>query len=81
MPNAVVTLAENPTAPMVTTLKVPIEALAPAQEVQFAYTLYFGPKDLAFLKPLGMEGAVNFGWFDLLGKPLLCPQVLLPLFP
>ncbi len=71
MPNAVVTLAENPTAPMVTTLKVPVEALAPAQEVQFAYTLYFGPKDLAFLKPLGMEGAVNFGWFDLLGKPLL----------
>lgn len=70
-PKAVVTLTEKTAAPMIATLGIPVEELAPAQEAQFAYTLYFGPKDLATLQPLGIEGAVNFGWFDFLGKPLL----------
>jgi len=72
-PKALVTLQETLTGPMVATLKTPVEALAPGQEAQFTYALYFGPKDLDDLKPLnlGLDRAVNFGWFDFLGKPLL----------
>jgi YidC/Oxa1 family membrane protein insertase len=71
VPKAMVTLAEKPSAPMIATLGVPVEHLAPAQQAQFSYTLYFGPKNMSDLKPLGLERAVNFGWFDFLGKPLL----------
>jgi YidC/Oxa1 family membrane protein insertase len=66
-----VTLSEPPKAPMVASLRTPVEALAPGQAVQFSYLLYFGPKNLDDLKPLGLDRAVNFGWFDFLGKPLL----------
>jgi len=72
-PKALVTLKENAGGPMVVTLRAPMEGLAPGQEAQVNYALYFGPKDLDDLKPLhlGLEQAVNFGWFDFLGKPLL----------
>ncbi|MCK9376993.1 MAG: membrane protein insertase YidC [Syntrophobacterales bacterium] len=66
-----VTLSEPPKAPMVASLRNPVENLAPGQAVQFAYTLYFGPKNLGDLKTMGLERAVNFGWFDFLGKPFL----------
>ncbi|MGA9756000.1 MAG: membrane protein insertase YidC, partial [Desulfobaccales bacterium] len=66
-----VTLNEPPKAPMVASLRNPVEALAPGQATQFSYVLYFGPKNLDDLKTLGLEKAVNFGWFDVLGKPLL----------
>jgi YidC/Oxa1 family membrane protein insertase len=35
--------------------------------------LYFGPRDIAVLKPLklDLEQAVNFGFFDIISKPLL----------
>ena len=37
------------------------------------FTLYFGPRDLYILKALNkkLEKAVNFGWFDIIAKPLL----------
>jgi len=72
-PKAAVTLKETVGEPLVVTLRTPVEALAPGREAQFAYALYFGPKNLDDLKPLnlGLERAVNFGWFDFLGKPLL----------
>ena len=66
-----VTLSEPPKAPMVASLRTPVETLAAGQAAQFSYVLYFGPKNLNDLKPLGLERAVNFGWFDFLGKPLL----------
>ena len=66
-----VTLYEPPKAPMVASLRTPVEALAPGQTAQSSYQLYFGPKNLDDLKPLGLDRAVNFGWFDFLGKPLL----------
>jgi len=66
-----VTLSEPPKAPMVASLRTPVEALGPGQAAQFSYVLYFGPKNLEDLKPLGLDRAVNFGWFDFLGKPLL----------
>ena len=66
-----VTLSEPPKASMVASLRTPVDSLAPGQAAQFSYLLYFGPKNLDDLKPLGLERAVNFGWFDFLGKPLL----------
>ena len=66
-----VTLSEPPKAPMVASLRTPVDSLAPGQAAQISYLLYFGPKNLDDLKPLGLERAVNFGWFDFLGKPLL----------
>ncbi|MDP3183553.1 MAG: membrane protein insertase YidC [Desulfobaccales bacterium] len=72
-PKTLLTLKEIPPGSMVATLRSPLEALAPGQEAQLSYALYFGPKDLNDLKPLnlGLERSVDFGWFDLLGKPLL----------
>jgi YidC/Oxa1 family membrane protein insertase len=66
-----VTLSEPPKETMVASLRTPVEALGTGQAVQFSYVLYFGPKNLADLKPLGLDRAVNFGWFDFLGRPLL----------
>jgi YidC/Oxa1 family membrane protein insertase len=66
-----VTLSEPPKAPMVASVRTPVEALGAGQAAQFSYALYFGPKNLDDLKPLGLDRAVNFGWFDFLGKPLL----------
>jgi len=69
--NRWVTLSEPPKAPMVASVKIPVEALGAGQAAQFSYVLYFGPKNLDDLKPLGLGRAVDFGWFDVLGKPLL----------
>jgi YidC/Oxa1 family membrane protein insertase len=66
-----VTLSEPPKASMVASVRTPVEALGPGQAAQFSYVLYFGPKNLDYLKPLGLDRAINFGWFDVLGKPLL----------
>jgi YidC/Oxa1 family membrane protein insertase len=37
------------------------------------FTLYLGPRDLYVLKALdkNLEKAINFGWFDIIAKPLL----------
>lgn len=46
----------------------------PAREqTTLDYYLYVGPKDLAVLKPLGLklEKSVDFGWFNIIAKPLL----------
>ena len=70
-PNGQVLLKETPPGSMVASLQTPVENLPVGQEARFSYALYFGPKDLNDLKALGLERAVNFGWFDFLGKPLL----------
>jgi YidC/Oxa1 family membrane protein insertase len=70
-PKTWVTVSEPPKAPMVSSVRTPVEDLGAGQAPQVSYGLYFGPKNLRDLKPLGLEGAVNFGWFDMLGKPLL----------
>jgi YidC/Oxa1 family membrane protein insertase len=50
-----------------------IQAIAPNEAKSFAYTLYFGPKKLQILEEAGNELAksVDFGWFDVLAKPML----------
>jgi len=66
-----VTLSEPPKSTMVASVRTPVEGLGAGQAAQFSYVLYFGPKNLDDLKPLGLGRAVDFGWFDFLGKPLL----------
>ncbi len=48
-------------------------SLANGESKSFEYSLYFGPKKLKMLEPAGHDfaGAINFGWFDLLAKPML----------
>ena len=47
--------------------------LAPDVAKTFDYKIYFGPKKLSVLKKTGFDlsKAVNFGWFDVLAKPVL----------
>jgi YidC/Oxa1 family membrane protein insertase len=47
--------------------------LDPAAAREFKYNMYFGPKKLTFLKQVGydLSKAINFGWFDILAKPML----------
>ncbi len=77
-PKAVLNLSEpldlqtkKPAGPMVASLRTPVENLPAGQEARFSYGLFFGPKDLKDLKPMGLERALDFGWFNFLGKPLL----------
>jgi YidC/Oxa1 family membrane protein insertase len=50
-----------------------VTALAAGESKTFQYKAYFGPKKLSILKSTGHElsKAVNFGWFDVLAKPML----------
>jgi YidC/Oxa1 family membrane protein insertase len=45
----------------------------PFERVTKNFTLYLGPRDLYVLKGLHkkLEKAINFGWFDIIAKPLL----------
>ncbi len=47
--------------------------LPPQSQKRYSYTIYFGPKELRTLKTAGhdLDKIVNFGWFDLLAKPML----------
>ncbi|OQX10142.1 MAG: membrane protein insertase YidC [Desulfobulbaceae bacterium A2] len=48
-------------------------SLAPGDTVRLSYQLYFGPKKLDALKEAGhdLHRAVDFGWFDVVAKPML----------
>lgn len=50
-----------------------LAGLAAGESKTFRYKAYFGPKKLSVLKETGYElaKAVNFGWFDVLAKPML----------
>jgi len=47
--------------------------LGQTEETTENFTLYLGPRDLYILKTLNrkLEKAINFGWFDIIAKPLL----------
>ncbi|MCD4715987.1 MAG: membrane protein insertase YidC [Desulfobacterales bacterium] len=55
------------------TYLTPPVSLKPSEQISCPYTLYLGPRDLGILKDLGekLDLAVNFGWTDIIGKPLL----------
>ncbi|OPX39126.1 MAG: membrane protein insertase YidC [Desulfobacteraceae bacterium 4484_190.2] len=48
-------------------------SLKPTEQISSSYTLYLGPRDMGILKQLGknLDKAVNFGWTDIIAKPLL----------
>jgi YidC/Oxa1 family membrane protein insertase len=50
----------------------PAISLGPSDKTSSGYTLYFGPRDKDILKDSGkkLEKAINFGWFDIIAKPL-----------
>ncbi len=51
----------------------PSVSLNPYQQVSSRYTLYLGPRDLGILKQLerDLHRIVNFGWTDIIAKPIL----------
>jgi YidC/Oxa1 family membrane protein insertase len=50
----------------------PSVSLSPSVKTASGYTLYFGPRDKDILKASGkkLEKAINFGWFDIIARPL-----------
>ena len=51
----------------------PLSTIEPQTQQSFEYALFFGPKSVNILKGIGMglDKAVNFGWFDFIAKPCL----------
>lgn len=47
--------------------------IMPGGSVEYGYLLYFGPRDLDILKSVGhqLEAVVDFGFFDIIARPLL----------
>ena len=58
---------------MTGTMVEPVLNLAPGQSASLKYMLFYGPRDLKILDPLGhdLASAVDFGWFDVVAKPML----------
>ncbi len=50
-----------------------IVSVQPKSAATYAYKMYFGPKKLSILKTVdhNLAKAINFGWFDVLAKPML----------
>jgi YidC/Oxa1 family membrane protein insertase len=48
-------------------------AVKPGEQLSTRFTLFLGPRDLSVLKEIGnhLDQAINFGWFDIIAKPLL----------
>jgi YidC/Oxa1 family membrane protein insertase len=70
---ATVRLAVGPNEVVETTYEDPADPVAPKTERTYRYRLYFGPKSLQGLRQVGsgFDRLVDFGWFDIIAKPLL----------
>lgn len=62
-----------PSGALEATYTVPPTAIDPDHQLSSRFTLYLGPRDLGILKSLniGLDRAINFGWTDIIAKPLL----------
>jgi YidC/Oxa1 family membrane protein insertase len=71
-PQTQATLLETPPNQLFASLALPGN-VSTGQEVPASYAFYFGPKNIHDLSAanLGLERAVNFGWFDWLARPAL----------
>ncbi|MFP4085338.1 MAG: membrane protein insertase YidC [Desulfobacteraceae bacterium] len=51
----------------------PATTINPGEQAVSRYQLYLGPRDLGIMKDFGqgLDKAVNFGWTDIIAKPLL----------
>jgi YidC/Oxa1 family membrane protein insertase len=63
---------KKPAGPMTVSFLTPEMTLPAGQEAHVSYVLFFGPKELDYLKPLGLDRVVNFGSYgiDYIGKPM-----------
>jgi len=52
---------------------MPAVVLNPLERISSSFLFYFGPRDMGSLKATGknLDLAVNFGWTDIIAKPLL----------
>ncbi|HBT96329.1 MAG TPA: membrane protein insertase YidC, partial [Desulfobulbaceae bacterium] len=50
-----------------------LETIAPGAEKNYGYQIFYGPKKIRELQEIGhnLEYAVDFGWFDILARPML----------
>lgn len=55
------------------TFQIPPVKVAPSEKVTSSYLLFLGPHELEVLKHFGndLDKAVNFGWTDIIARPLL----------
>ncbi|KMY68612.1 hypothetical protein AAU61_02970 [Desulfocarbo indianensis] len=55
-----------------TLVEAPVSIPA-GQSKEVEFLVFYGPRDLQILKPLGrgLANAVDFGWFDVIAKPML----------
>jgi YidC/Oxa1 family membrane protein insertase len=62
-----------PTGVIETEYSGPPLSIAPQNTASAQFSLYLGPRDLSVLKALGnnLDLAINFGWTDIIAKPLL----------
>jgi len=58
---------------MTATLVSPLLPMDAGQSLDLKFLVYYGPKELHVLEPLGhsLAMAVDFGWFDVIAKPML----------
>jgi YidC/Oxa1 family membrane protein insertase len=58
---------------MVRDLSTPMISVLPGQTASINYAIYYGPKDLDFLKAQGnrLEEVIDYGWFAPISKPLI----------
>jgi len=49
------------------------EQIAPGASHTYAYGIYYGPKQMKVLEAqkLGLESVIEYGWFDIIAKPLM----------
>jgi len=54
-------------------LLYPQVQLAPGQSQTYRFSMYIGPRDVKILQRqnAGLERTIDFGWFDIIAKPLL----------
>jgi len=71
--NAVTVTLQGSEKQVRTMISEGIQGIGGHETKSYAYTLYFGPKKLQILEAAGSDLAksVDFGWFDVLGKPML----------
>ena len=69
---AAMSLHMGPKGVLETTYEAPSEPVLPKSERIYLYNLYFGPKSIQSLKQAGsgLEKMVDFGFFDIIAKPL-----------
>ena len=65
----------------VTALAGKLETIAPGAEKTYGYHVFYGPKKIRQLEKIGhnLEYSVDFGWFDILARPML-KWLLLPIY-